>query len=597
MKEIISRLWKDGFFIDSNALKLLSKISDYESFVKFLSKKSVKIITAEVIEEYLSSIDYAIPKSSSSNNTLPVQKLHNSTNTKDSKVRILRNNKKSNDRSILSFLSNSKSNNTDRGLDKGIISSHVKKNKQTTDISSSNVSNANIRNPGHTAPVSFENNVVSGGTTLQIIHRRRVTVNSKSNRRVSSEIDLSVKVLKNYERPFSDVTVANWAAYFRARLRKARSILRAHGELRSPISLDILKGEMDDVSLVGIVRDRREVSKGLLVVLEDVKGKVKVFVPNSYANYDYIREIPLDSVIGVTGSFRGNMFYAEEVILPDIPLKERKTSKEEVYVVYTGDFQIGNKVFLKDAFERFIGWLKGEYGNEKMKELARKVGYVVITGDIADGVGIYPGQEEELEIKDIYGQYEAFEKYMLELPEDLQVIMIPGNHDAVRLAEPQPPIPRKYLPELYQLDNFYILSNPSYVKLHNILDVLIYHGYSMDWFVSNVSWIREQGGYENAGAIMRYMLSLRHLAPQHGSTPYIPFPHEDPEIIDLVPNVFVTGHIHRTYIGNYKNVTLINASCFQGMTKFQQETGHKPDPGKIIIHNLKEDSYKILSFL
>ena len=65
---------------------------------------------------------------------------------------------------------------------------------------------------------------------------------------------------------------------------------------------------------------------------------------------------------------------------------------------------------------KFIMWLKGEYGTEKQKEVARKVKYLFVVGDVVVGVGIYPGQEGDLEIKDIYQQYEEATKYLRENP-------------------------------------------------------------------------------------------------------------------------------------------------------------------------------------
>src|SRR5207245_1127026 len=66
---------------------------------------------------------------------------------------------------------------------------------------------------------------------------------------------------------------------------------------------------------------------------------------------------------------------------------------------------------------------------------------VVVIGDGVDGIGVYPRQDEELAIEDIYGQYEALARMIAALPDRLTVIMLPGNHDAVRPAEPQPAFP------------------------------------------------------------------------------------------------------------------------------------------------------------
>ena len=65
--------------------------------------------------------------------------------------------------------------------------------------------------------------------------------------------------------------------------------------------------------------------------------------------------------------------------------------------------------------------------------MASKVKYVIIAGDLVDGVGIYPSQQEELEIKEIVAQYEEFCRLIKQIPADKQIIICPGNHDAVHL--------------------------------------------------------------------------------------------------------------------------------------------------------------------
>ena len=53
-------------------------------------------------------------------------------------------------------------------------------------------------------------------------------------------------------------------------------------------------------------------------------------------------------------------------------------------------------------------------------------------------MGIYPGQDKELAIPDLFGQYSEFARLLELLPEWVECVMLPGNHDAVRPAEPQP---------------------------------------------------------------------------------------------------------------------------------------------------------------
>ena len=51
---------------------------------------------------------------------------------------------------------------------------------------------------------------------------------------------------------------------------------------------------------------------------------------------------------------------------------------------------------------------------------------------------------QELSIPDLFNQYSEFAKLLELLPEWVECVMLPGNHDAVRPAEPQPTLPRTF---------------------------------------------------------------------------------------------------------------------------------------------------------
>ena len=181
------------------------------------------------------------------------------------------------------------------------------------------------------------------------------------------------------------------------------------------------------------------------------------------------------------------------------------------------------------------------------------------------------------------------------------MIICPGNHDAVRLAEPQPIFDEEFCKPLLELENAIFVSNPAVVNIGKNetfpgFDVLIYHGFSFDYFIANVDSIRNSGGYDRADLVMKFLLRRRHLAPTHGSTLYIPDKDEDPLVIKKIPDFFVTGHIHKTAIANYRNITMICGSCWQGKTSFQEKVGHHPEPSRVPLVNLQTREVKVLKF-
>jgi len=91
-------------------------------------------------------------------------------------------------------------------------------------------------------------------------------------------------------------------------------------------------------------------------------------------------------------------------------------------------------------------------------------------------------------------------------------------------------------------------------------------------------------------------LQRRHLAPTHKSTLYIPDVKRDPLVISSVPDFFLTGHIHKSSVSNYRNVTMICSSCWQSKTTFQEKVGHHPEPCRVPIINLQTREVKILKF-
>jgi len=258
-------------------------------------------------------------------------------------------------------------------------------------------------------------------------------------------------------------------------------------------------------------------------------------------------------------------------------------------------------MFLSNEFEKFVKWLNCEVGNEEQKKLAAKVKYLFIIGDLVDGVAIYPEQDQELEIKDIYEQYNQCARYLSMIRKDINIIICGGNHDALRLSEPQPCLDKRYAKAIYDLPNVTIVSNPAIVNIHSKegfpgFDILLYHGYSFDYYVANIDSIKSNGGYERADLVMKFLLQKRHLAPTHGSSLYIPDVEEDALVIEKVPDFFVSGHIHKANISNYKNITMICCSCWQSKTTFQERVGHNPEPAKVPIVNLKTREVKLIGF-
>jgi DNA polymerase II small subunit len=415
-----------------------------------------------------------------------------------------------------------------------------------------------------------------------------------------------VKVVSSYNEPTKKLDTQDFVAYFNVRFKEIEKLLRNRNELQnvSSISRLLSKTERENVSLIGIMKEKTITHSGkMILVVEDLTGEIKIMVDNSKEElFSSAKNLVLDEVIGITGSIGSKIVFCTGIIWPDVPLvKEAKKAPDESYALFLSDLHVGSKKFLKDEFEKFIRWINKEHGHDKHTHIIDNIGYIFIIGDLVDGIGIYPGQEHELEITDIYEQYKECARLLAQLPKHIPIIICPGNHDAVRMSEPQPPFYRDFAKPLFELPNVLVVSNPSFVNIHaserfSGFDVLLYHGYCFDYYIQNVDNIRNSGGYDRADLVMKFLLQRRHISPTHTATLYIPDGKRDPLVIDRVPDFFATGHIHKTAVASYRNVSLICGSCWQAKTAFQERVGHHPEPARVPVVNLQTRETKVLRF-
>ncbi|MEM0231066.1 MAG: DNA-directed DNA polymerase II small subunit [Candidatus Woesearchaeota archaeon] len=412
-------------------------------------------------------------------------------------------------------------------------------------------------------------------------------------------------IVENFEVENRSRTVQDFVDYFNARYAMLESMLRSRQELTNIVSISRIskKRDREEVSLIGMVFDKSVTKNGnIILTLEDTTGRINVlFNKGKKELYQAAKDTVLDEVVGINGVTSDNIVFANALIRPDIPVIEKKSSPEEGYAVFLSDLHVGSKKFLLEEFNKFLEWINGNAGNPSQREIASKVKYIFIVGDLIDGVGIYAEQDKDLTTKDVKEQYDECAALLSKIPKHIKLIISPGNHDAMRIAEPQPKLYDDFAESIWKLPNAILVTNPALVNIDSSenfsgFNVLIYHGYSFDYYVSEVESIRAKGGYDKADLIMKFLLERRHLAPATSSTLFIPETTKDPLVISKIPDIFVTGHIHKCSASIYKNIVLIGGSCWQAKTEFQERVGHHPLPARVPIMNLKTREIKILNF-
>ncbi len=420
----------------------------------------------------------------------------------------------------------------------------------------------------------------------------------KSWKPKAREYDSEIKMIKDVTgNSCCEGTTTDFNKLFTNRFESVKKILRKQRrELANAIPLSrVKKSGLKEIQIIGIVKEVRNTKNGhrLIILEDDTDEAVCIALKQNREIHSIAQEVILDEIIGITANIskNGDLLVVENIVYPDISIQnQRHTSEVPVFAAFCSDIHIGSKQFMGDQWNSFLRWINGQMGNSRQRDVASKIKYLVIPGDVVDGIGIYPNQETELSIVDVYRQYEELAKELRNIPDHISIIMQPGNHDAVRPAEPQPTF-EKEIQDLFSGMDITFLGNPSYFSLHGV-EILSYHGQSLLDFATNIQHLK----YNDPAETMKVMLKKHHLAPTYGGyTPLAP-EHEDYMLIDRIPDIFVTGHVHLAQISDYRGVTLLNASSWQAQTNYQKMLNFIPDPAKLPIVDLKTNNVTMMDF-
>ncbi len=395
------------------------------------------------------------------------------------------------------------------------------------------------------------------------------------------------------------IEVKDFVTYFRKRYEDLKNFLQEKKGLENLVSINKIPKEKQKFSIIGMVYNKKITkNKNLLLEVEDLGGKIKVLInSNKEALLKEGEDILLDAVLGFKGTGNSEILFANEVFFPETFLSEKKKGNLEEYAIFIGDIHYGSKNFLEEDFLKFIDYLNGGLPNTPESS---KIKYLFIVGDLVTGIGNYPDQEKDLLVKDLEEQFEGIAKILSKIRKDIKIIISPGNHDGVRLMEPQPFLNEKYAWPLYDLENVIFTENPSLInigKRDNFegFKVLLYHGFSFPYYANNVPKLMLKKAMNQPEKIMEFLLKNRHLAPTHASTQYFPL-EKDPLLIREVPDIFVSGHTHKSGVMRYNNILVLSSSSWEGKTPYQEKFGNEPDHCKAILFNLKSQAVKILDF-
>jgi len=385
--------------------------------------------------------------------------------------------------------------------------------------------------------------------------------------------------------------ITDFVHYFQDRFVRLRRLIINRREMLGSVPVAAIKNRGGDVKAIGMVTEKQTTSKGgVIFTIEDHSGRIKVLSTGAKGTPT---DIVTDEVVGVVGkaNAKRDLVYAEQIVRPEIPVRRTPhTTDRDLNVAFAADIHVGSNTFLDTQWNHFMDFLNGRMSNGNgTKAILETLEAIIVPGDVVDGIGVFPGQQDELLIDDIYRQYEALAELLKDIPDHIEVIMTPGNHDAVRLAEPQPALPSDI--QRMFAGKMQFVGNPALIDIEGV-KILSYHGKSIDDFVTHVQTCT----YEDPVTIMKEMLKRRHLAPIYGGRTSIAPEVNDHLVIETIPDIFVTGHVHGTGVERYRGTTLINASSWQDQTNYQKSMNFVPDPAKVPIVNLRDMSIKLMDF-
>lgn len=429
---------------------------------------------------------------------------------------------------------------------------------------------------------TIENDVSSKYNTIKLEEKRESNLGKSeeiTTRRIEKKENLKQKpspdvVIKRDipERSSDKPNVETFRQLFLNRYKKLSEILKNNIQEQETILKQNLSSteipEDKNGILIGMVQDTRVLHTNKFVIqLENPDSEVLtrcVMVQDS-KNFPEYRNILRDSVIGIKGVLPkkyhgGNVtaFWGKDIIRPSFnPIKFNSTT-ESYKILFIADTHFGSKNFIRSIFAKLIQFLSLKSLTTQYEKIASEISTVMILGDLIEGVGLFPDQKDEIQFHSLQSQYEGLSMLLKEIPKNIEIIIIPGEHDATHVPNPQPAIDKQIGKELLKLPNLKSHGNPLWLTIEE-MTILAFHGQVNDIL------FEKHFHFDPLKPIIgiKQLLEYRHLYPEYGTfNPITPYK-KDYLIIDEVPDVIVSGHFHQAHFEEYKGVKILTCGSFQ----------------------------------
>ncbi|MHA1675145.1 MAG: metallophosphoesterase [Promethearchaeota archaeon] len=411
---------------------------------------------------------------------------------------------------------------------------------------------------------------------------------------IASEYAPEIKILQDPTgKLYTEGKLKEFISVQQDKFAKLSDILNKRPEATGLLNINMINRleNSTEISFIGMVIEKRQTkSRNFLIQFEDTTGQCTTLVrQKSQDVHRAVNHLLPDHVVIVDGFLSVNPDTHSRIILvndfyfPDSPTTHKiKCPEEDLAICFISDTHFGSTGWLDKIWHRFVDYLNCRIGTDHQREQAGKIKYLCIAGDLVDGIGVYPNQDKYLTITDIYKQYEASAGYLAAIPDYIKIIISPGDHDAVRKAIPNPAISKDIAPDLYN-QGYLMMGNPTTLSLHGI-KTQMFHGTSLIDINMSIPGMSNEDPF----GTMKELLRCRDLAPTYGKKTEIAPVEKNWMVLDTLPDILQTGHLHKNGYGKYHGILAINSGCFQAQTDFMDSLGIIPDFGKPTIVNLKD---------
>ena len=425
--------------------------------------------------------------------------------------------------------------------------------------------------------------------------------------RAASSFDPPAKSIESRfrEREEYDVTnksrctgsVDDFVEHFRDRFNSIRKLLKNRQTENAIMTIAGARSAVDrrKIRIIGMVKEKRVTKNGhTLIEIEDESSVQACLVSREapQALKDVVAQILNDEVLAFDGVMSRDLFIIEGVTWPEAPFREKPLLDVDFNIAFISDTHVGSKFFLQKQFSRLLNFFNGDVDDEAQREAAGKIKYLFVAGDLIDGIGIYPSQESELVTKDVFTQFEIFAEFIKKVPDYIEVIIGPGNHDPVRIAQPRPRLSSEFTRDLDKYSNIHFVGDPSVFEVHG-LKALMFHGDSFYSVAAAIPTLANAHAQPESVGIE--LLKRRHLSPVYGENPIVP-ERRDYLFINEVPDILHYGHVHHNGYANYRGTTIINAGTWQDTTDYALKQGHLPTPCQLPIYNVRSGNLSVINF-